>query len=315
MRPLRLLSSLVVLCACSAGDDDGYPAPGPLDDGHRELADYDLPEDVRAYLIGIRDRLVEPLCERSRFCCDFYGLPPRRDCLAMAEDVVTYGPWAALEAGHVYEFALAPAFGEKCVATAIETQHQCVEGPFSVLANPCSQIVRSWDIESPGGARGDECSVDEQCVTLEGAGSVCGAGGACVPGSPVETGASCLRVEGATSAPICQPGFFCQGGPQDPEAVCAPRLAIGQPCSELEDLHDQCVDGAYCDLMLGCQPLKPEGAPCRVHEECQMNSCWDVCVRYRLVGESCTVDDDCLDQPCVDGMCTPYGRGYCAPRD
>lgn len=321
MRLLASASLLVVLASCG-GSDDGAPGMGPTaasdgppPDGVIEIP---LPDELRPYLVGVRDQLVAPLCERSRYCCDFFGFSPRRDCEQLADEVIISGFMGlVLEDISTYRFEPMPAFAEKCVRDATAAQHQCVQSFLADWGYACLRLVRYWDDADPFATGRNECGYDddEACLVLAGPGTTC-AGGRCMPAVQAGLGESCYRGDDAESAAVCAPGTYCDGSPTFPEAVCAAQAGLGEDC---DSEPASCQEGLVCTHEDGCQPPSLEGESCEGGRTCAEGltcpfvSGGSVCrPRAALFGEACNIDTDCIGGTCTNGICRPGFIGYCS---
>ncbi len=87
-------------------------------------------------------------------------------------------------------------------------------------------------------------------------------GGVCVSACPLAQGAPC------TDTDQCEAFLACEQG------TCTAAPSAPSPCAD-----GVCAAGSWCAPNDLCAPVKPEGAPCDWHDECDSLECHgDVCV-------------------------------------
>jgi hypothetical protein len=114
---------------------------------------------------------------------------------------------------------------------------------------------------------------------------ICYAGGCAhrIDGGPCEVDAECIPAEYCHES-VCTPRIPAGGACEEPAAcatfaacdaskVCVPAGHLGEPCGELPDLPDFCVEG-FCSGGI-CQPPVPTGGDCLFGWQCRSHGCFE----------------------------------------
>lgn len=90
----------------------------------------------------------------------------------------------------------------------------------------------------------------------------------------------------------CATGLYCDG-----TAHCKKRGALTDSCTS----NRQCQTGLVCNESSQCSNPLAQGAPCSSNDQCSANLyCSTTCLAMKAGGESCTSDDECLSDNCMD---------------
>ena len=175
--------------------------------------------------------------------CDavFRGtLPPGSACTDTAECAPPEGGWAdcdALGDGKCAVFERAGE-GEPCLWTCRDGSSECWSDDAADDSPTLGYCERNDGLFCGDGVCQRVGEVGARCASDDGCGETayCGEDLRCAP----------LPADGEECSPFgfCARGLFCDLAPDGSNAVCRPRLDVGEACDESRDV---CAGDAYCD--------------------------------------------------------------------
>jgi hypothetical protein len=279
---------------------------------------------------GTAAAFIVSYCNTIVPCCVKAGLPGRgQGCQAL---------FGALEDPSTYN----PAAGEMCLQAVQQLAMQpdfCTDMP--AIDDVCDGVFMSAAQASGSGAPGALCMTDSDCAAPTGGGSTCWQQTMFVDGGTQST-ATCIELtagksgqgpcletlgtnesisswSGGTPPPdqayLCKlaDGVYCNSSTR----MCTPLGTTGQPCEEDQD----CVTGDYCSYpgtggASTCATRIADGASCMSSSSistgpCQTTSYCDsssqTCKPQLAYGAACTLDQQCPNRTCTNGLCGGSG--------
>jgi hypothetical protein len=163
------------------------------------------------------------------------------------------------------------------------------------------------------------CVASDIVIGLRGLGEICDADGDCLSGACLEEGGARYCTRPCAGDEECGSGYHCRTS--EMRCVRGDREGIGASCLVNEDCEDGHICVARGDVHW-CTPFCGDAADCSESFSCIPAGGAMVCAPDgRLVGESCSVDADCISTLCAEvgsgSVCTrrcgpdaPCGTGF-----